>query len=109
MICEREYVSKVSYRVRLLRVAEDDLKDIVSCVSSDNPSAALMLLDRFEKKLSQLAAIPHSGSAAAESSLASLGYRYLVLDNYLIFYVIQGKVVLIHRVLHGARDYKRLL
>lgn len=109
MIYEREYVSRAKHEVRLLRVAEDDINDIVAYIAADNPDAALKLVDRIEQKLEQLAASPYSGSSASESSLALLGYRYLVIDNYLIFYVIEGSTILIHRVLHGARDYRRLL
>ena len=109
MIYEREYVSHAKHEVRLLRVAEDDINDIVSYVAADNQDAALKLVDRIEQKLGQLAVNPHSGSSASESGLALLGYRYLVVDNYLIFYVIEGPTVLIHRVLYGARDYRRLL
>ncbi|MBL7995484.1 type II toxin-antitoxin system RelE/ParE family toxin, partial [bacterium] len=37
------------------------------------------------------------------------GYRYLIVDNYLIFYTIEEETIFVHRIIHGARDYRRLL
>jgi hypothetical protein len=33
----------------------------------------------------------------------------LVVDNYLVFYVIEEEVIYVHRIVHGARDYSQLL
>ena len=42
-------------------------------------------------------------------ALAAKGYRYLIVKNYLVFYVIVGDTVQIHRILHARRDYRSLL
>jgi plasmid stabilization system protein ParE len=49
------------------------------------------------------------GSLPKEDSLEELGYRYLTLENYLIFYTIDTPVIYIHRIIHGARNYTDLL
>jgi plasmid stabilization system protein ParE len=41
--------------------------------------------------------------------LGLLGYRYLVVGNYLIFYRIKSNAVYVYRVLHGARNYTEIL
>lgn len=69
MIYEREYVSRANHEVRLLRVAEDDINDIVTYIAADNPDAALKLVDRIQQKLEQLAFSPYSGSAAQKAVL----------------------------------------
>ncbi|MCL5113054.1 MAG: type II toxin-antitoxin system RelE/ParE family toxin [Patescibacteria group bacterium] len=102
-------MSNVQYEIRLLRLAEEDLTEIISYVAADRPSMAKKLLGRFNIKLSVLAISPHVGHLPNELSLNQLGYRYLVLDNYLIFYVIEGRMIYVHRIVHGARDYKNLL
>ncbi len=101
-------MSSAQYEVRLLRLAEEDLTEIISYVAADRPNMAEKLLDRFNIKLAVLAASPRVGHIPHESSLKLLGYRYLVLDNYLIFYVIDGSMIYVHRIIHGARDYKNL-
>jgi toxin ParE1/3/4 len=99
------------YDVRLLRAAEDDVTEIILYVAADRPAAAAAakLADRINHKLSLLASNPHLGGVPKEDSLALIGYRYLVLDNYLIFYLLEGQTIYIHRVAHGARDYEHLL
>jgi plasmid stabilization system protein ParE len=102
-------MSPAKYDIRLLRVAEDDLTEIILYVASDRPNAATKLADRFDQKLVLLADNPFLGAMPTEVTLAHLGYRYLVLDNYLIFYVVEAQTIYIHRIVHGARDYTPLL
>ncbi len=97
------------YRVRLLSIAEQDLVELVSYVGADNPQAAAKILDRIETRLRTLASHPFAGRLPHDPQLVGLGYRLLVIDNYLVFYKIKGQVVLLHRILHGARDFLSLL
>lgn len=101
-------MSQSEYSVRLLRIAEDDLMEIISYIAADRPSAAEKLATRIEKNLHLLSRNPHSGRIPNEEELLRVGYRYIVVENYLIFYTIEGKTILVHRILHGARDYLKL-
>jgi len=101
-------MKRSEFTVRLLSIAESDLTDIITYVSSDRPSAADRLASRIEKSLTLLSKQPHLGRIPKEDDLARLGYRYLVVENYLIFYIVEAKTIYIHRILHGARDYLRL-
>lgn len=98
-----------NYTVRLLSVAERDLQELLSYLAAENPTAAATALDRIESQLHALQQHPLLGRAPNDPTIARLGYRVLVIDNYLAFYKVKGKTVLIHRVLHGARDFVRLL
>jgi plasmid stabilization system protein ParE len=51
----------------------------------------------------------HCRKKLREQDLSRIGYRYMVIGNYLIFYTIGGDTVLVHRIIHGARDYLLLL
>jgi len=96
-------------RVRLLRTAEDDLNDIVMYVAADKPGAAAALADKLEAGLAVLSRHPFSGRVPRDGHLADLGYRYLILEGFLVFYTVEPDAVLVHRLLHGERDYARLL
>jgi toxin ParE1/3/4 len=102
-------MSHASYKIRFLRVAEDDFTEIILYIAADRPSAATKIADRIEQKLKLLSDNPHLGSVPTDDSFAQLGYRYLVVDSYLIFYVIEEEVIYVHRIAHGARDYTQLL
>ncbi len=97
------------YHVRLLRVAEDDLSEIVDYVSAERPSAATALVMKIEKDLKLLSKNPHLGRIPKEDELRAAGYRFLVVEEYLIFYTIEGETIYVQRILHGARDYLNLL
>ena len=43
------------------------------------------------------------------TSLAAKGYRYLIVENYLVFYTISGQTVQIQRILYGRRNYQNIL
>ena len=101
-------MSRSKYKVKLLRIAEDDFLEIVSYISADRPSTAEALATKIEKNLDLLSKNPYLGRVPKEEELARLHYRYLVVENYLIFYTLEGQTILIHRILHGARDYLTL-
>src|SRR6266498_6144787 len=66
-------------------------------------------MNNIERKLARLEKFPELGGVPSDPDLAAVGYRFLVIGNYLIFYTLEPRSVLIHRILHGARDYRQLL
>ena len=97
------------YSVRLLSIAEQDLTDLLSYLAAENSQSAAEVLDRIEARLEALQNHPFVGRVPHNAKLTALGYRVLVIDNYLVFYKVKGNAVLVHRILHGARDLLRLL
>ncbi len=95
--------------IRLLPAAEADFKEIVAYIALDNPAAAEALAGLFEKKMKALQTFPFRGQADHEEDLRRMGYRYLIVGNYLLFYTVEQGTVWIHRLIHGARDYLSLL
>ena len=85
------------------------MAEIIIYVAADRPSAAEALTTKIEKKIGLLSDNPHLGQIPKEEELAKLSYRYLVVENCLIFYIIERRSIYIHRILHGARDYLSLL
>lgn len=99
----------MKYSVRLLSVAEKDLTGILDYISVDNQIAARKLLENFEDKFELLEGTPLLGKLPSDETLKDFGYRYLVVSNYLVFYVVRSHDVVIHRILHGAKNYLDLL
>jgi plasmid stabilization system protein ParE len=102
-------VPSSKYAVRLLSIAEQDLEDLLSYVAAENARAATELLDQIEARLVALQSHPFAGRVPHNPKLTALGYRVLVIDNYLVFYKVKSNVVLVYRILHGARDILHLL
>ena len=97
------------YQVRFLSIAEEDFTEIISFIAADNPTAAYAMANKIEKNLELLSENPNLGRIPREEEIRNLGYRYLIVQNHLIFYTIEEKIIFIHRILHGARNYKTLL
>jgi toxin ParE1/3/4 len=98
-----------NFRIEYLPVAEQDLTEIIEYIMSDNPDAALSMLNIFDVTISILETFPLSGAVPNDVRLQSLNYRILVVENYLIFYVPFHDSVEIRRILHGKRKYDFLL
>jgi plasmid stabilization system protein ParE len=102
-------VSRRRYRVDYLPLAERDIVDIVDYIARDRPQAARAFVDRLDRAVARLAVFPRSGKRPNDERLQRSGYRLLVVDGYLVFYVLVGTAVQIRRVIHGARRYEFLL
>lgn len=97
------------FQIRFLRIAEEDFTEIVSYIAAENPTAANSLAAKIEKNLELLTENPLMGRIPRDEEIRNLRYRYLIVKNYIIFYTNENKTILIHRILHGARDYKSIL
>jgi len=104
-----EFVKKPKRRVDLLRSAEEDLSEIYEYIAAENLKAADAILARVEKDLDLLVRQPKLGRVPSDEELVRMGYRYLIIAEYLVFYTLEEQTVLVHRIIHGARDYLRLL
>jgi toxin ParE1/3/4 len=95
--------------VRYLRFAEQDLFELYDYVARDAPEAAATFIERIDAAVIQLAAHPHLGPVVREERLRSVGFRYLPVGDHIVFYKVEDGSVIVYRVLHGARDWGRLL
>lgn len=100
---------KPRYAVRYLPAAEQDLIDVLDYIARDDPRAASRFVDRIDRAIGRLSQFPRSGRRLLDARLQRLGYRVLVVGDYLVFYVVVRRTAQIRRVLHGARRYDFLL
>jgi toxin ParE1/3/4 len=94
--------SKVT--LRYLPVAVDDLISIFDWFADDSPSNATAFIDMLDQRIGNLETHPLLGRIPGDDKLQSSGYRVLVIGSYLVFYIVRGKTVEIHRVVHGSRN-----
>ena len=91
--------------------AQADLLEIKAYIEQefDNPSAALAAVRRITNRIRVLRDHAYIGARLSSIVTIESDYRYLVSEQYLIFYRVHGKDVDIDRILHGRRDYMRVL
>ena len=83
------------------QTAHDSLREIVSYVSTDNPTAAEKLGNELVDQALSLESLPLRGSQVRKRP----GHLKLVHGNYLIYYRIKEaeKIVEVLRFIHGAQ------
>lgn len=84
--------------------ARADVLEIVDLIEIDNPTAAHGVLDEIERQIGKLADFPRMGRLGRVP-----GTRELVISGtpYVAGYHVAETVVIILRVLHGARRWPR--
>lgn len=95
--------------VRFLRRAESDLRELRAYLIGERIAGPGDSVDRILAAAASLTNHAERGARPRDSRLRSLGYRYLVVDRYLVFYKAFPRTVRIDRILHGARRYGHLL
>jgi plasmid stabilization system protein ParE len=94
-------------RIRFARRAEKDLLEIAQWIATDNPARALSFTKELREKCRSLAVRPARFPVVRlvrDEEVRKLSYR-----GYLILYVIRADAVGIDRIVHGSRDWMRLL
>lgn len=97
------------YEVRIFPTAKQDLLDVIDYLNTLSQDAALEYYDRLTGEIASLSTMPERCPRPRDLALAAKGYRYWVVGNYLVFYVVVRNTVQIRRILYARRDYKHLL
>lgn len=97
------------YKIKIYSNAKMDLKDIVSYLNTLSPQAALRYYDLIVEKIGDLAEMPERCSFVRDIALKAKGYRYLIVESYMVFFIIKADTVQIRRILYNKRNYEWML
>ena len=104
---------KSSFHLKFTAAAYDDLEQIYSYISKKllAEAAADNLLEKIESSIMRLKKFPYSGSLVSDEPLRKRGYRKLIIDNYIVIYLVNemDKQTVIMRILYGAQNYQNIL
>ena len=73
------------------------------------PQAASNLLDELEKSIHNLRDFPFAHRLYRPIKPISTEYRVLTVKNYLVFYVVLGEIIEIHRIIYKKRNLSQLI
>lgn len=99
----------VIYKIQIYSAAKRDLNDIIEYINILSPEAALRQYDHIIDSIGSLSELPERCSLAKDTNLRLKGYRIMIVDNYLVFYIVKSNTVQIRRILYGRRNYEWLL
>lgn len=97
------------HTLRYLPVAQSDLLEISDYIAKDSPKRALSFVEKFDKRIGLLEQHPLLGRTPRHPKLREYGYRVLIVESSLAFYIIRGHTIEIHRVVHGSRNLNHLI
>ena len=99
-------------KIIYLPLALDDINKIFDYIAKDmdNFNVAINIVDKIGENINLLKTLPQLGLKAKNERLQRLGYRQLILDPYIVFYIIiDDDTIEIIRIIHGKRQYSSLL
>ncbi|WP_340021354.1 type II toxin-antitoxin system RelE/ParE family toxin [Paenibacillus sp. FSL K6-1096] len=73
------------------------------------PDAAYQLLDKLDQAISRLKSFPFFGPVTRNMNGLKDEYRSLIVENYIVFYLVLDDIIEIRRVLHGKRKVEDLM
>jgi len=97
-------------KVVFLPAAQQDLAGLLSYIHNElqNPTAATNIAAKILRRSQSLGNFPELGASLGGIDSQLSGYRYLVVDNYLVIYK-AGNQVSVVRILYVRSDYMQLL
>ena len=92
-------------RVNRTRRVDRDLEEIAIFIAGDDADAADGLVNRFDEKFTLLAQFPNLGRARPE---LGRDLRSFPVGRYLVVYRARKDGISVVRVVHGARNLRRI-
>lgn len=97
------------YAVRYLPVALDDLISIFDWIADGSPANADKFIRKLDQQILNLKNHPSIGRIPRDEKLKNTEYRVLIIESYLVFYMVRDKTVEIHRIIHSSRYLDNIL
>ncbi len=102
-------MAKRKTAVKILAPAQREIEEIIVVYRRlSGLDSAQRLAGNLYKAFGRLADFPLSGLVLADKELQLSGYRYLLVEEYLVIYRIIEDVAYIYHAVHGATDYPKL-
>ena len=97
-------------KIVVSKEARKDLVRIRDYVRDElaNPEAADRLIRKLRLSVEKLVAFPRAGKPLDALLPVQSEYRYLVCENYCVFYLEEGENVVAVRILHQRQDCMRI-
>jgi len=99
------------YTLKYSDCYRDELKSAIKYIRQDleNPIAAQRLKEEVQETYKKIKENPFLYPAVPDEYLASKGFRFTMVKNYMLFYIVEEKEILILRFLYGHRDWMNIL
>jgi toxin ParE1/3/4 len=93
-------------KYRISRRADADIERICDFIATDNPEAADRLDEQIHEAILLLAKFPGLGHTRPD--VQDKRYLFRAVGNYVIAYRLENKELVVVRIVHGARNFRKL-
>ena len=99
------------FEVKVSPQAAEDLLEIKNYIENElqNPIAAQNTLLKIVETYEDLTNFPEAGIPVERYVSFPTDYKFVLANNYSIFYRIEGEIVRVIRILYSRRDFVRIL
>jgi plasmid stabilization system protein ParE len=91
------------YRVRITAAAQRDVKSIHDYIAENAPRDADRWIGELDSQIQILEQFPKRCAVMPEATELGREYRHLIYGKYRTIFRVEGRVVWIVRVIHGAQ------
>ncbi len=101
----------MAYPSVILSSAQLEYEAIVGYLALDlaNPAAAGRFMKEFSHQLDLVREMPEIHALSRVPELATLGFRPMLINNYIALYRFDGEKVIVAHIFHQTQDYARFV
>jgi len=96
-------------KIKVNPLAVKDIKEVKEYIREENIIAINKFTQILMDSIENLAEFPELGMELSKKIEIKTDYRYLIIDEYIIFYKFDYKYLYVYRILSSKRDYIKIL
>ena len=100
-----------NYKILTLPSAERDIEEITEYIGEKLKAsgAAAKFIDKILDVYEKLSTFPEMGTELKNRYPLQYKYRWILIDNYILFYIIKDDKVIVMRLLYSSSNYLNVL
>ena len=91
-------------RLKYSKDALDDLDEILDFIAKDSPARAVSFIEQIKSRIELLLEFPALGVSCRSKGIDE-DCRVMIFGSYLIFYKVNGEMILVLSIINAAEDY----
>ena len=95
-------------KLRINPIVAIDLKNIKDYIAKDSEEVAEEVINKLYAQIENIQQSPNIGLELSKRVRFRTNYKYVIWENYIIFYKIQGEYVEIYRVVNRYQDITKI-
>ena len=96
-------------KIKINPLAIIDVKMAKEYIREENVNAINKFTQEIERSIENLSEVPELGMELSKKINLKTDYRYLIINEYIVFYKFNSDFLFVYRILSSRRDYIKIL